>query len=512
MTPVHASNYARYTPVHSFMLSIVKGLAAVAFGLCLLISRTALACSISKISIKNDTLTITLDSAASATAAATAAPAVYQIGAAADVIVHAGAVDWSKTSLVVCPAIAAGAAPAVPALELPILRVRRTRGGADVAPEANGISFVEATAGVVPKAAVLHSQKKEIIAAKIGETWALAEARSTPPLVDNDTKWCTKPDDVETVCIDLFARNRTIVARPDRALLRPNHALSVIVRHSRGAVIRSLLGGEAGYASLDSAGGTAIEDKVLALDGHRPPADVQQPEVSSFLFAARLPGKTSLSIKSYESGQIVLDGEHAESADKEIELELFSERRYWGALRLGFGFAFGKAASDTYELRGTTSMGDGTTTPAKIALASDPKFNTDLVVGFAPYLFDLIACGGRSHTNGAIGEGCNFYIAPYIGFGLAGQSGDTLKALTGLYLGAEVEFAPAFSLALTYAIRRVDSLSEGLAVGTEVGVDAKYITTTTGHGFGLVVNFSPEFLQFARASASPPSTPAKPSD
>jgi hypothetical protein len=115
-------------------------------------------------------------------------------------------------------------------------------------------------------------------------------------------------------------------------------------------------------------------------------------------------------------------------------------------------------------------------------------------------VFDLPR-GGRSQSGGP-----NVHFAPFIGFGVLGASPDQgLQGLTSVHVGFELEVASNFSIAATFAYRRVRRLAPGYEPGSPVamGMEADSFTTDGWEpGFGLVVNASPSFLQFATGKSS----------
>lgn len=287
--------------------------------------------------------------------------------------------------------------------------------------------------------------------------------------------WCRADgfEGHEMICVDMTCGGRKVVKAPARSVVAPNTGLVVHVLHDSTSSVKVTWGGKRGL--------TPPEVSKPAV-GH---TDEKVPTgQSTMTFAPRQPGSADVTVT-------VENKSKNESFVLTIELEV--DRLMWGAIRFGFGTVFGDAATRVYETRTVA----GSNQP-EIAVKDDPRVNFEVVVAIAPYLFDVIAWGGRSHAT----RSRNARAAPYVGFGLVGQSGTGVDALQSLYAGLEAEFATSFSLAGCAVWRRVTDLSAGYHVGSPVDVGTTYTTTKTGFGFGLVLNVSPDFLQFGSANGS----------
>jgi hypothetical protein len=180
----------------------------------------------------------------------------------------------------------------------------------------------------------------------------------------------------------------------------------------------------------------------------------------------------------------------------------------WGAARFGFGALFGDVVAKGYKAQSFAGSSQ-----LEIMQTSNPSLGWEAVVGFAPYLLDIFACEGhgRSHTGG-----CNMRFSPYFGIGIVGQAATGIDSFKSLYLGAELEFAPSFSVAATAVWRSVDTLLPGYAVGSAVQAETQFMQSATALGFALVLNVSPDFLQFEtktdakKPSEEPPATTETP--
>jgi hypothetical protein len=302
-----------------------------------------------------------------------------------------------------------------------------------------------------------------------------------------DPKWCDAKFDAEkTLCVELSPRGRTVVRGPENNVVPPNRGLVVRVLHAPGANLSVTWGGTRGLTRPNV--NTPAPAKAQAGEEERGGEVIVALVSSTFTFAPRRAGTADLTIEAKTS--------EAEKQTFSVELEV--DELTWGAVRFGFASVFGDAATRGYALR---TFAGGTQT--EIALDDDQDVNFEAVLGFTPYLVDLIAWGGRSHAS----VGRNFYVAPYLGFGIIGQGASGAESFGSLHVGLEVEVTRTFSIAGTVVWRRVTTLSKGYAVGSPVNAGTDFTTKGTGVGFGLVLNVSPDFLQFATPSSST-ATPA----
>jgi hypothetical protein len=290
-------------------------------------------------------------------------------------------------------------------------------------------------------------------------------------------------DKVYVVCADLFTKGEdpAIQIRPQtRHILKPNRPVLVKVRHRRDAEITIKMDGERGLfhpgirVDVTPRKGAGVTEST---DGEAPlPPDI----VSEVAFAPRRPGPADVKIRQIEGGK-----------ETSYTIELVVEEIYLGAVRLGVA-AIQKDAVDREYL----SQARPGSQQTEIVAKSTGRVDLELVLGFAPYLFDFIGDDGRAAVTG-----CRPCVAPYVGLGLLNQSATSLELLKSLHFGLEWEFTPSFSVAGTFVVRRVTRLASGFEVGSPIGAD---VPTTTGYGFGggVVFNFSPEFLKLAAQSSS----------
>ncbi|KYF68669.1 hypothetical protein BE11_10330 [Sorangium cellulosum] len=283
------------------------------------------------------------------------------------------------------------------------------------------------------------------------------------------------------VCIDLVDGFRTIHAPPAN-LLEPNQSLIVVVRHTAGEKVTLELSGDRRITppmlSQESTGSEKRGE--LTQDQAYPRAIVQ--------FSPRRPGVLDLKIKSELKGR--------DPAEYEVELEV--DQRYWGAARFGLGTLFDLADNfHGYDVK--TFAGSQT---AQIRDAHIPV-QFELVTGFALYPESLWD-NGRSYADKGF-SWKNIHVSPFLGFGLVGQDAKGIAALTSVHMGVELEFARDFSVALTAAWKRTRVLSAGYAPGSPVAASAsedEFSSTKFVPGFGVVLNATPSFLQFATGDAT----------
>jgi hypothetical protein len=302
-----------------------------------------------------------------------------------------------------------------------------------------------------------------------------------------DPNWCSENlAGYKTVCVELSPRGRTLVQVPANGVVPPNQGVAVHVLHAPEANLMVTWGGTRGLTQPR----VNTPAPARAQSGEEPAPPTATPTVvelraSTFTFAPRRAGTADLSVEAKTS--------EAEKQTFSVELEV--DELTWGAVRFGFASVFGRAATRDYELR---TFAGGTQT--EIAVGDRQKVNFEAVLGFAPYVIDILAWGGRSHAS----VGRNAFVAPYLGFGIIGQGASGVESFGSIHLGLEFEVTRTFSVAGTAVWRRVTTLSDGYSVGSPVPAGTNFTTKSTGIGFGLVLNVSPDFLQFATPSSSQP--------
>lgn len=322
---------------------------------------------------------------------------------------------------------------------------------------------------------------------KDGSSLAFIKLNDGPPPPTNcperDPKqpvvaWCPAAVDSDIMCVDLACGDADVLVSPPRQVMQPNRGLVVRVRHRSGAKTTVTWGGDRGLVQLQTDGGEKAESHGLALDkaAEKEPA----PQVTSFGFSPRKPGQADVHITVTGPGS-------TESTTRDIELEI--EPLSWGAARFGFAALFGNVVARTYtaeQVAGSKQL--------EIREKGSNHFGWEATVGLAPYVLDLVTCPGhgRSHVGG-----CNRRVAPYFGIGIVGQAADGVSAFNSFYLGAEFEFASNFSVAAAAVWRNVDTLRHGYVEGSAVESGTDFTRSSTQLGFGVVLNVSPDFLQFA---------------
>lgn len=284
--------------------------------------------------------------------------------------------------------------------------------------------------------------------------------------------------------------NRDVVMAPPRSVIGTNRGLVVEICTELGQQVTVRWGGVRGVVK------SAIAKEGGNLPAVQSGSDAESMipvHVSTLRFSPRQPGIADIEV--FEGLDVT------KPALFRTELEV--EQRYWGAFRVGLGTIFGGVDDDWKNYDTRTFAGSHT---AEINESTD-NVAFELVTGFAAYpeaLSWLSDCGGRSHS----GLECNWHISPYIGFGAVGTTdGDRLKAFTSFHAGLEIEFASNFSVALTFVRRKTRDLQTGYQDGSPVMTGATIDSVTTEgwvNGFGVVINASPEFLQFATGSSSTP--------
>ncbi len=321
-----------------------------------------------------------------------------------------------------------------------------------------------------------------------------------PELKGPATDWCLAGDQNNVaVCIDLAGDGAEIISGPSRNVFTVNTGLVVYVRHPSSSTVKATLAGKEAVAALTPNVPTAqspsrnpralkeVEDGGTQDASAVPPALV----MSTFRFSPRAAGDAPLTI-TWTPQQA---GKTPDGGPSQITLDLQVESVNWGAVRLGVGTVFGNAVSPSYELRSFAGSSQ-----SEVALSDKPNVGFEGILGVAPYVLDIVACPGhgRSFTGG-----CNFYVAPYVGFGILGQSATGVQSFDGIYLGGEIAFSSTYSIALTWVDRRITELSSGYSEGSPANVGTQFTRTGSGRGFGLILNITPDFFSFSTPAKTP---------
>lgn len=175
-------------------------------------------------------------------------------------------------------------------------------------------------------------------------------------------------------------------------------------------------------------------------------------------------------------------------------MELFVEKTYSGALRLGIGALFGPTVDHEYR----SVRVDGSA-QNEIVASTGGRAEFELVAGYAPFLFD--GRKGRSYHATTLRQRARRF-APYIGLGVLNVASPTgVDFFKSVHLGLEFELQRNLSIAVTAIARRVTELRPGYHVGSPVGADVP-TRERLAFGVGIVINLTPEFLRFATRGSS----------
>jgi hypothetical protein len=311
---------------------------------------------------------------------------------------------------------------------------------------------------------------------------------------------CPEVDSSDAVvCVDLTDDNREVTSGPARNVIQINRGLIVYVLHpSNFKVSANWAGTQAVSAVARDVPGVQSQDRSIRPDGAAAaPASVMPSEtsMSTFRFSPRQAGSVPLTL----SWNIV--GSDAGSGSMTVELQI--ESVSFGAVRFGIGTVFGDAVSKSYQL--TSFAGSS---QSEISLSDNGRMAFEGVLGFAPYIFDVWGCPGHGRS---FSGGCNSYVAPYIGFGILGQSATGVQSFDSIFVGGEVAFSSTYSLTVAWVARRKTELATGYSEGSPANVGTPFTRNTSGNGFGLVLNITPDFFSFATPATNntpPPKTNA----
>ena len=292
--------------------------------------------------------------------------------------------------------------------------------------------------------------------------------------------------DMIIVCVDATGPQMTYRVFPEGARnVKPNRYFFVHVVHPTtlhpsvvlGGQIGSWVPGSRGHIDVQADGGG------LNLKGSDEPTITLTS--SSRTFAPRRPGEAPLTITLF-------DNQRAQVNDP-LGIEFWIEETYSGAFRAGIGGIFLGGVERRHH-----AVTRGNSLQPEIEVSGRNLMDVDLMLGYSPYL----DAGGRAAT------GCDnapFCFNPYFGIGLVsvdgGSGGGGIDWLKSVHLGVEWEVSPAFAVALTANLRRVQRLAGGLHPGDPIEGD---IPTENRYvfGVGLVVNLSPAFFKIGAGGAA----------
>ncbi|GEM_PF-4429591 len=304
-----------------------------------------------------------------------------------------------------------------------------------------------------------------------------------PRILTAPDGWCPDParrEDVH-VCFDSsggglssHVRRAAEAEKLPETLLPPNSTVRVYAWHPAGLNPRLTTTGAVGYTA-----GALLEQ--LSVQSGVPDGDPSagvgtegaEPTWTEWVLAPRAPGQA-----------LELTLSMPTEVGTSARVELVTDVRYIGAVRIGIGAGWVPGAAAYGERDGVlVEQSPGGFQP-----------DTRIVVGYAPF-FDP---GGRSYTLGA-SEGLSLKPAPYVGLGVLDPasvvSSSALAFLDAVYVGAEVELATQFSVALAGALQAGEGLQPGVVLGREVNDETELTQRVYRPGVALVVNLSPEFFR-----------------
>lgn len=195
-------------------------------------------------------------------------------------------------------------------------------------------------------------------------------------------------------------------------------------------------------------------------------------------FGARATGDATVSITVTEKAAAGA----APPTPTKHDFEAHVPKIYSGVFRLGVSAIYDRTLGDHYTTRQQ---------PAgelhQIVNLGGSSGAIEMVVGYAPF-FTL-----RTFTDAKP----YYRLSPYLGLGVLSSTSDGVQWLRSVYLGVEFDLAQGCSVALTGVLRRSEDLADGLSLGDMVTKDTDVTRSTLSLGYGVVFNFTPEFLTFA---------------
>lgn len=266
-----------------------------------------------------------------------------------------------------------------------------------------------------------------------------------------------------------------------RAIIPPNTTIEVAIRACQEQVGLEVTVPVSAGAGLFRAGSQPVAPaanvKASAVSDINEPrnADPCRRGVSHYLLGARQPGPAKISIA------VTNRKDPKEKTTLPVNIDV--EKTYASALRVGVAAVFGNAVDAEFAAEAI----DGAK-QAQISRTKGGSADLEVVLGFAPFL--------NKNGRGDVTSCYPACFAPYAGLGVVELKTSALRALTSLHIGAEWSMIPDASIAATLVFRRVTRLN-GQVVGGPVATKPS-TRETLGVGFGVVVNFSPEFIQFAK--------------
>jgi hypothetical protein len=287
----------------------------------------------------------------------------------------------------------------------------------------------------------------------------------------------------------LYVDQATATGRPQITYNPNNYILTnsfgrVRVRHWKSVTpALSTTGSGAAITTATLDGGVTLIDASPTITGSplNPDGDAA---VTEFLVPPRAPGPLHISVK-------FTDTDDPLKSKGEAGTDLIVDRSYSSALRFGIGHIFGL---DDIQYKGVQHEKDG-----KFTITRRASEANEIVLGYSLY-FNWLFSQGRSY--GLINP-CWFCLARpgrhlglYAGFGAVSYATGTFDYLKSFHLGLELEIKN-FSIAATLVTRRVPMLNGSQRVGDVTGSADVDTYDKYRFGFGLILNFSPEFLKFA---------------
>jgi hypothetical protein len=274
----------------------------------------------------------------------------------------------------------------------------------------------------------------------------------------------------------------------------PNRAIVVAV-HACGDSLTSVAIGLGGVAGQTVPG--VYTAGLLKAKPPRPTCD--SPRVYLSTFAPRTPGVAPLSVTTTVKTPAAAPPPPPPApapaptvTSTTYGYELFIPQLYSGALRVGYGVGWVNHLGRNYSTRKIPGSDF-----ADVVDNGGAPLAMDLVIGYAPFLFDR-SNGGRYY---GLSDAPYTRWAPYFALSaLSANVSGKVDWLRSVYVGLEYELLPGSSLAVALSGRRVDALANGLYVGLPVADGTSLTKTTYQFGLGVVFNFTPFFFQFASSA------------
>lgn len=316
---------------------------------------------------------------------------------------------------------------------------------------------------------------------------------SDPKFCDSHT--CSAPYPNAGVSWVLYVDQANALGVP-RISYNPNNYIKansfgrVRVRHWKNVAPTLSTTGTGAALTVPTEGGGSMVEKATPNIGASLLGDDGDALVSEFVVVPRAPGALNVAIKFND----VAD---ASKSRGEIGAEILVDKAFSGAFRFGVARVF--------DLDDVRYVGVQNEDEEPFIIKKNTATPHEVVIGISLYSQWLARQGGRTyfltptydHWYSAVPRWLWHHAGLYVGLGALSYVPNNPELLKSVHLGVELELTQNLSLALTAVVRRTPVLGDGLYVGDEIPSASANTSDTYRVGYGLVLNFSTDFLRVA---------------